>query len=65
VLAALARLVPILWSHHSGSEVMKPIATPIIGGMLSTFIQILIATAVLFARLRGRILVPAVPAATD
>jgi len=44
---------------------MKPIATPIIGGMLSTFIQILIATAVLFARLRGRILVPAVPAATD
>ena len=64
VATIVASLVPILWSHHSGSEVMKPIATPIIGGMVSSFVHILIVTPVLFAWLRGRKLVPPVPAAT-
>ncbi len=54
VATIVASLVPILWSHHPGSEVMKPIVTPIVGGMVSSFIHILIVTPVLFVWLRGK-----------
>lgn len=36
VLAIVAGLLPILWSHGTGSEVMKPIVTPMVGGMISS-----------------------------
>lgn len=36
VLAIVAGLLPILWSHGTGSEVMKPIITPMVGGMVSS-----------------------------
>lgn len=32
VTAVLASLVPILWESGIGSDVMKPIAAPIVGG---------------------------------
>ncbi len=54
VATIIASLVPILWSHHPGSEVMKPIVTPIVGGMVSSFIHILIVTPVIFVWLRGK-----------
>ena len=54
VATIVASLLPILWSHRTGSEVMKPLATPIIGGMLSSLVHILIVTPAIFVWLRGR-----------
>jgi len=41
-------LVPILWSTGVGSDVMKPIAAPILGGMATSTIHVLIITPVIF-----------------
>jgi Cu(I)/Ag(I) efflux system membrane protein CusA/SilA len=43
-----------MWSTRTGAEVMKPLATPVIGGMLSSLIHILIVTPVIFVWLRKR-----------
>jgi len=43
-----------LWSHRTGAEVMKPLATPVIGGMVSSLACILIVTPVIFCWLRER-----------
>ncbi len=48
----VASLLPIMWSTRTGAEVMKPLATPVIGGMLSSLIHILIVTPVIFVWLR-------------
>ncbi|HOK77202.1 MAG TPA: CusA/CzcA family heavy metal efflux RND transporter [Verrucomicrobiota bacterium] len=50
----VASLLPIMWMTSTGSEVMRPLAAPVIGGMFSSFIHILIVTPVLFAWLRER-----------
>lgn len=54
VATTVAGLLPIMWSTSTGSEVMRPLAAPVIGGMLSSFIHIMIVTPVLFAWLRER-----------
>jgi len=51
-------LVPILWSHGAGADVMKRIATPMIGGIVtSTIMELLVFPAIFFIwrsrRLRG------------
>jgi Cu(I)/Ag(I) efflux system membrane protein CusA/SilA len=43
-----------MWSSRAGSEVMRPLAAPIIGGMVSSLACILIVTPVIFAWLRER-----------
>jgi len=48
VTAVVASLLPIMWSHSTGAEVMKPLATPVLGGMLSSMALVLIVTPVLF-----------------
>jgi Cu(I)/Ag(I) efflux system membrane protein CusA/SilA len=52
VATIVASLLPLMWSHRTGSEVMQPIATPIIGGMISSLIHILIITPVIFLWMR-------------
>ena len=54
VATIVASLLPIMWSHRQGAEVMKPLATPVIGGMLSSLVHILIVTPVIFCWLRER-----------
>jgi len=54
VSAVVASLLPIMWSHSTGAEVMKPLATPVLGGMLSSMALVLIMTPVLFYWLRER-----------
>ena len=54
VATIVASLLPIMWSHGVGSEVMKPLATPVIGGMLSSLVHVLIVTPVIFLWLRLR-----------
>jgi Cu(I)/Ag(I) efflux system membrane protein CusA/SilA len=47
-------LLPIMWSTSAGSEVMKPLAAPVLGGMLSSLLHVLIVTPVIFFWLRER-----------
>ncbi|MEK0451935.1 MAG: hypothetical protein RL088_4203 [Verrucomicrobiota bacterium] len=54
VATIIASLLPIMWSQRAGSEVMQPLATPILGGMLSSLVHILIVTPVVFLWLRMR-----------
>jgi len=54
VATIVASLLPIMWTTRTGAEVMKPLATPVIGGMLSSLVHILIVTPVIFAWLRER-----------
>ncbi len=62
VATAIAGLLPIFWSTRTGVEVMQPIATPVVGGMLSSLVHILVVTPVIFAWLHGRKLAPAADA---
>jgi copper/silver efflux system protein len=54
VAVALLGLVPIMWSTGTGADVMKPIAAPMIGGMLSSAIHVLIMTPVIFVLMKVR-----------
>jgi Cu(I)/Ag(I) efflux system membrane protein CusA/SilA len=56
VTAVLASLVPILWESGIGSDVMKPIAAPIVGGMITSTIHVLILVPVFFALTKERAL---------
>ena len=56
VTVVMASLVPIMWSTGVGSDVMKPIATPIIGGMITSTIHVLIITPVIFYIMKLRAL---------
>jgi Cu(I)/Ag(I) efflux system membrane protein CusA/SilA len=54
VATVVAGLIPIMWSTKTGAEVMKPLATPVLGGMVSSLIHVLIVTPVIFTWLRER-----------
>ena len=54
VSTVVASLLPIMWSESTGAEVMKPIATPVLGGMVSSLALVLIVTPVIFSWLRER-----------
>jgi Cu(I)/Ag(I) efflux system membrane protein CusA/SilA len=56
VTVVMASLVPIMWSTGVGSDVMKPIAAPIIGGMITSTIHVLIITPVIFSIMKSRAL---------
>jgi Cu(I)/Ag(I) efflux system membrane protein CusA/SilA len=56
VCAVLASLVPILWESGIGSDVMKPIAAPIVGGIITSTIHVLILVPVLFVMMKERAL---------
>ena len=53
VIAIMAGLVPILWSHGTGSEVMQRIAVPMIGGMVSSTVLTLVVIPVIYALVKG------------
>jgi Cu(I)/Ag(I) efflux system membrane protein CusA/SilA len=54
VSTVVAGLLPIMWSTSAGAEVMKPLATPVLGGMVSSLVHVLIVTPVIFYWLRER-----------
>jgi Cu(I)/Ag(I) efflux system membrane protein CusA/SilA len=56
VTAVLASLIPILWESGIGSDVMKPIAAPIVGGMITSTIHVLILVPVFFVVMKERAL---------
>ena len=48
VCVTLFGLVPILWSHGVGSDMMKPIVLPMVGGVFTSAIHILLVTPIIF-----------------
>jgi Cu(I)/Ag(I) efflux system membrane protein CusA/SilA len=54
VSTVIAGLLPIMWSTRVGAEVMKPLATPVLGGMVSSLVHVLIVTPVIFFWIRER-----------
>jgi Cu(I)/Ag(I) efflux system membrane protein CusA/SilA len=54
VSTVVAGLLPIMWSASTGSEIMKPLAAPVLGGMVSSLLHVLIVTPVVFYWIRER-----------
>ena len=54
VFAILFGLLPILWGHGAGSDVMKRIAAPMVGGVVSSFLLELLVYPAVFAWWKGR-----------
>jgi Cu(I)/Ag(I) efflux system membrane protein CusA/SilA len=54
VATVVAGLLPLLWSTRTGAEFMRPLAAPVLGGMLSSLLHVLIVTPVIFTWLRER-----------
>jgi Cu(I)/Ag(I) efflux system membrane protein CusA/SilA len=54
VMAIIMGLLPIMWSHGAGADVMKRIAAPMIGGIVTSFVLELIVYPVIFEIWKGR-----------
>lgn len=52
VCVALFGLIPVLWSQGVGSDVMKPIVLPMIGGVLTSSTHILLVTPLIFLMMK-------------
>ncbi|HEX5555743.1 MAG TPA: efflux RND transporter permease subunit [Chitinophagaceae bacterium] len=54
VFVVLLGLVPVLWSHGTGIELMRPIALPMIGGIITSAVSILVVMPILFEWFKER-----------
>jgi len=52
-VAIMAGLMPIMWSHGTGSQVMKRIATPMVGGMVTATILTLVVVPAIYGLVKG------------
>ena len=48
VATTVLGLIPLLWATGTGSDVMKPIAVPLIGGMVTSTVHVLLVTPIIF-----------------
>ena len=53
-VAIMAGLLPILWGTGTGSEVMRRIAAPMVGGMISSAVLTLLVIPVIYALIKNR-----------
>lgn len=54
VATMIIGLVPVLWSTGTGADVMKRIAAPMIGGLVTSFLLELTVYPAIFAIWKGR-----------
>ncbi len=54
VTSTIAGLLPIMWGSGTGSETMRRIAAPMVGGLVSATVLTLVVIPVIFALVRGR-----------
>jgi Cu(I)/Ag(I) efflux system membrane protein CusA/SilA len=54
VMAIMAGLIPIMWGHGTGSQVMKRIAAPMIGGMVSSTVLTLVVIPAIYYLWKSR-----------
>jgi Cu(I)/Ag(I) efflux system membrane protein CusA/SilA len=55
VVAIIAGLMPILWSHGTGADVMKRIAAPMVGGMITSTLLTLAVIPAVYLLWKGRL----------
>ena len=60
VTAIMAGLIPILWSEGAGADVMKRIAAPMVGGMVTSTILILVVLPALYSLYKERSVPPSI-----
>ncbi|MEW6508899.1 MAG: CusA/CzcA family heavy metal efflux RND transporter [Bacteroidota bacterium] len=53
---SMVGLIPVMWAAGTGADVMKPLAAPLIGGLLTSAIHVLVVTPILFALMKERAL---------
>jgi Cu(I)/Ag(I) efflux system membrane protein CusA/SilA len=53
IMAILMGLLPIMWSHGAGADVMKRIAAPMIGGIVTSFLLELLVYPAIYEIWRG------------
>jgi Cu(I)/Ag(I) efflux system membrane protein CusA/SilA len=53
IMAILMGLLPIMWSHGAGADVMKRIAAPMIGGVVTSFLLELLVYPAIFEIWKG------------
>jgi len=56
VFTAMIALVPVMWATGTGSDVMKPLTAPMIGGLMTSAVHVLVVTPILFAYMKERAL---------
>lgn len=56
VMTSLIALIPIMWSTGVGADVMKPLAAPLVGGLITSTIHVLVVTPILFTMMKERAL---------
>jgi len=49
---SMVGLIPVMWATGAGSDVMKPLTAPMIGGLLTSAIHVLVVTPILFAYMK-------------
>ena len=54
VTTTIAGLLPIMWSHGTGSQVMKRIAAPMVGGLVTSTVLTLIVIPAIYYLWKGR-----------
>ncbi|MBI3004597.1 MAG: efflux RND transporter permease subunit [Ignavibacteriales bacterium] len=52
VTTSMIALIPIMWSTGVGADVMQPLAAPMIGGLLTSTIHVLVVTPILFSYMK-------------
>jgi Cu(I)/Ag(I) efflux system membrane protein CusA/SilA len=52
VAVAMLGLIPVMWSTGTGSDLAKPLAVPLIGGILTSAIHVLFVTPVIFVMIK-------------
>jgi Cu(I)/Ag(I) efflux system membrane protein CusA/SilA len=57
VMTMILGLLPLLWSHGTGADVMKRIAAPMIGGLVTSTILTLVIIPAIYAIWKGRALI--------
>jgi copper/silver efflux system protein len=57
VATSMLGLVPVMWSTGTGADVMKPLTAPMIGGLLTSAVHVLVVTPVLFVIMKERALI--------
>lgn len=56
VSVAMIGLIPVMWATGAGSDVMKPLTAPLIGGLFTSAVHVLVVTPILFAIMKERAL---------
>jgi Cu(I)/Ag(I) efflux system membrane protein CusA/SilA len=56
VATSMLGLIPVMWATGTGADIMKPLTAPMIGGLLTSAVHVLVVTPILFVIMKERAL---------